>query len=233
MTNAAQAGRPARSALFMLIAFAVLEGPVRMLMATDPWLVDGSHWYFDQPLRLALEVAFVLVAGGVLWRAGHGPLLFHRLNRAHIVPLVIWCGLIAALFTLARFDEMAPLAQASVIGAALLWFVTGVFIGIGQELTFRGLLFTGLGAYLSRPWTWAVSIFVFVIAPLHSYRMGVYWLDGQEGRAAVLGVAYLIAGVLFTWLRARTQSLIVPAIIHGLANALTFAVTFTLVAQEG
>lgn len=222
-----------RTAAFMLIAFVLFEGPVRMLIATDPWLVDGSHWYFDQPLRLFLEALFVAGAGAVIWRAGYGRLLFHRVGRTHYVPLLFWCGLIAGLFTFARSEEWIPLVQPAVIGITLLWLASGMLIGIGQELTFRGLLFTGLGAYLSRPWVWALSIFIFVVAPLHSYRMVIYALDGREGRALFLAVVYLIAGFLFTWLRARTQSLIVPGLIHALVNALTFATTFTLVAYQG
>ena len=224
---------PTRTALFLLIAIVVLEGPVRMLMATDPWLVDGDHWYFVQPLRLMLEIAFVLAAGSALWRAGYGRLMFHRLERRHWIPLLVFGGLIIALFAFGRTEVWTPLVVPGVIGGAILWFMTGMFIGIGQELTFRGLLFTSLGAYLSRPWVWAVSIVVFAVAPLHSYRMVIFALDGREGRAAFLALVYIIAGVLFTWLRARTQSLLVPALIHALVNGLTFAVTFTLVASAG
>jgi membrane protease YdiL (CAAX protease family) len=204
-----------------------------MLIATDPWLVDGDHWYFNQPLRLGLEAVFAFAAGAVLWCAGAGRLLFHRVGRTHVVPLLIWGGLIAALFTFARSEVWLPLTAPAVIGAAALWFATGIFIGIGQELTFRGLLFTGLDAYLNRPWTWVLSIFIFVVAPLHSYRVVIYAMDGREGRALFLCVVYLLAGIFFTWLRTRTQSLLVPGIIHALVNALTFSATFTLVALGG
>lgn len=232
-SQAAIAAPAPRTTLLMLIAFIVLEGLVRMLIATDPWLVDGGHWYFNQPLRLALEAAFVLAAAGVLWRAGHGGLMVHRVGRTHVIPLLLWGGLIAGLLTFAQSEEWIPLIEPAVIGATVLWLATGVFIGIGQELTFRGLLYTGLGAWLSRPWVWTVSIFIFVIAPLHSYRVVIYALDGREGRAAFLCLVYLIAGVFFTWLRERTQSLLVPGLIHALVNALTFATTFTLVAVAG
>jgi len=213
----------------MLIAFVLFEGPVRMTMATDPWLVDGNHWYFNQPARLALEALFVLSVGAVLWATGQSRLLFHRVGKTHLFPLLFWCGLIAALFTVARVDRWLPLIEPPIIGATLLWFATGLFIGIGQELTFRGLLFTGLGAFLNRYWTWALSIFIFVVAPLHSYRLFIYWQDGRDERALFLAFVYLMAGILFTWLRARTQSLLVPGLIHALANALTFSLTFTLV----
>ena len=108
-----------------------------------------------------------------------------------------------------------------------------MLIGVGQELTFRGLLLTGLQAYLPRFWTWVVSIVIFVIAPLHSYRLFIYWQDGRNERALFLILVYFIAGILFTWLRLRTRSLIVPGLIHGLANAMIFAATFTLVAHAG
>lgn len=226
--------RPSAKALrhpaLLLITFVLLEGPVRMLIATDPWLVDGTHWYFSQPLRLSLEFGFVLIAGAILWANGQRTLLFHRVGRTHYIPLMTWCGLIAALFTFARMDEWAPLLQSTVIGTTALWFITGIFIGIGQELTFRGLLLTGLLAYLPRLRAAALSIAVFVVAPLHSYRLTIYVLDGRDGRALFLALIYLVAGIFFTWLRLRTQSLIVPGLIHGLVNALTFATTFTLVA---
>jgi membrane protease YdiL (CAAX protease family) len=219
-----------RHPALLLMAFVLLEGPVRMLIATDPWLVEGSHWYFDQPLRLGLEILFVAGAGAVLWRAGLGGLMLHRVGRTHYLPLIFWCALITALFTIARAETWGPLIAPPVIGTTLLWFATGIFIGIGQELTFRGLLFTGLRTYLPRLWVWIISIGIFVIAPLHSYRLWVYWQDGRDERALFLAAVYLIAGVFFTWLRARTESLIVPGLIHALVNAFTFSATFSLIA---
>lgn len=220
------------SPLILLIAFVLFEGPIRMTMATDPWLVDGSHWYFVQPLRLVLEALFVLSAGAVLWLAGNRALFVHKIKIEQLVYVGLGFALITGLFAFARLELWPPLLAPTIIGTTALWFVTGALIGIGQELTFRGLLLAGLQAYLSRTWVWIISIFIFVIAPLHSYRLFIYWQDGRDERAIFLAVVYLIAGILFTWLRLRTKSLIVPGLIHGLANAMTFATTFTLLATS-
>ena len=219
-----------RAALFLLLAFVVIEGPYRMLTATDPWLVDGSHWYFAQPLRLALDVLLVAAAAGCLWVWGPRDVLSLKFTRRQW----LWTGgglaVLAALILWRMGGNFAAFAPAVPLGSALLWFITGFLIGMGQEITFRGLLFEGLRAYVRRSYAIILSVLIFVIAPLHSYRLIIYGMEGQEGRALFLMAIYLVAGILFMWIRIMTRSVIVPGILHGTVNGLTWMMTFSVVA---
>ncbi len=46
----------------MLLWGLILEFPLHFLISSDPWIHDSSHWYFDQPSRILLELSFVLLA---------------------------------------------------------------------------------------------------------------------------------------------------------------------------
>jgi CAAX protease family protein len=95
-----------------------------------------------------------------------------------------------------------------------------------EEVAFRGVLLAALSRLLSAPWATGVSAAVFGIwhvRPTLGALTANDLADGPVERALAVGVACLGtagAGVLFTWLRLRSGSLLAPALLHLATNTL-------------
>ncbi|GAB2907287.1 CPBP family glutamic-type intramembrane protease [Rheinheimera gaetbuli] len=80
----------------------------------------------------------------------------------------------AMLFSLLEAEQLVNSFSAGLWLWLWLWlacFITGFCIGIGQELLYRGILFSSLTRFMSVTLAGAVTTFAFVIAPLHSVRL--------------------------------------------------------------
>ena len=58
-----------RTGLIALVAnlvFLLMELPIRLVLQPDPWLLDARHWYFNQPQRLVIELALIVVLLAVI-----------------------------------------------------------------------------------------------------------------------------------------------------------------------
>ena len=120
-----------------LIIFLLMELPVRLWLQPDPWLLNAQHWYFNQPLRLAIELTLVMILIGVVKWVYPDVLCLQRSQTA----LVLGCMLVSAiLFGLLEAEQLLNSFSAG-LWLWLAWFITGFCIGIGQELLYRGLLF--------------------------------------------------------------------------------------------
>lgn len=102
---------------------------------------------------------------------------------------------------------------------------------VPEELAFRGVLF---GAAL-RLWTtrWAVVITSVLFGLWHVAPTLHTMADNQSVRHASTGLVVLgavavtaAAGVIFCWLRLRSNSLVAPAIAHFATNGLALAVAW-------
>ena len=221
--NAKQTPPPASLlCIAALLAFTLMELPVRLWLQPDPWLLDARHWYFEQPLRLAIELALVtlmLVATRLIF-----PTIL-TLQRSQI-KLLAGCMLVSAiLFGLLEAEQLVNSVSAG-LWLWLAWFITGFCIGIGQELLYRGLLFSSLTRFMSVTVAGAVTTLAFVIAPLHSVRLWHYLQQEHFMVVALLIGIYIAASVFFQWLRNHTGSVTVPALVHGVGNAITWAAVF-------
>lgn len=205
-----------------LLVFTLMELPVRLWLQPDPWLLDARHWYFEQPLRLAIELALVallLIATRVIF-----PTIL-ILQRSQI-KLLAGCILASALlFGLLEAEQLVNSFSAG-LWLWLAWFISGFCIGIGQELLYRGLLFSSLTRFMSVTLAGAVTTLAFVIAPLHSVRLWQYLQQEHFTVVALLIGIYIAASVFFQWLRNHTGSVTVPALVHGVGNAITWAAVF-------
>ncbi|MBD8525494.1 CPBP family intramembrane glutamic endopeptidase [Pseudomarimonas arenosa] len=207
----------------LLAAFLVLELPCRILLQPDPWLLHPDHWYFLQPLRLGLEALLVAVAALILWRARPDLL---RLDAAHWRLVLIAMVVSALLFGLLEHDQLAG-SLSLPWGHWLAWLGSGFLIGIGQELAYRGLLFSALRRWLTDgPAGWLTTA-AFVLAPLHSWRLWDLASRGELVSVALLIAIYIGAGMLFQWLRCHTRSVVAPALVHGVGNAITWVAVFS------
>jgi membrane protease YdiL (CAAX protease family) len=213
----------------LLVWGLVLEIPVRYLIFPDPWLHAADHWYFSQPGRLLLEIGLVAAAlAPFVLVTELRALVSARLDRRQIAYLVIGIPLSIGVFVSTEWSELQVINDSSLWSRVPLWFVTGVFMGVGQELTFRGLILTGMESLWSRRFAVVGSTALFVVGPLHGPRMYAYAIAGFTAEAAALFGVFTGVGLLFAWVRIRTDHVLVPALLHGFGNAVTWGTVFVV-----
>jgi membrane protease YdiL (CAAX protease family) len=207
----------------------LLELPIRYMIFPDPWLHGVDHWYFSQPLRLLLEIGFVALAlVPFLWTSELRGLVSLKLDRKQALYLAGGLPIGIAVFLSTEWSELQVINASALWSHVPLWFVTGMFIGVGQELTFRGLILTGLESIRSRRIAVAGSTLLFVLGPLHGPRMYAYAMGGFVTEAVALLAVFTAVGLLFAWIRIRTGHVLVPALLHGVGNAVTWGSVFVV-----
>lgn len=209
--------------MIMLALVAVIEGPVRIFLQPDPWLLHPSHWYFEQPMRIVIEAAIVGFLLLVLTQT-HRNLL--TMGKAHLSLLVGAAVSTVVLFSLLELDQLTSSLN-SPISHIVAWCLTGVLIGVGQELVYRGLLYTSLTSFFSNKIAALITTLIFIFAPLHSARLWDLFVQGEQSVVVLLILIYAAASVFFQWLRDKSQSLVVPAVAHGLGNGITWLAVFS------
>lgn len=214
-----------RISVSLLVLVLLYELPIRMLLQPDPWLLSSSHWYFAQPLRLTTEV---LLLSSLLWITYRFVPWLLRLPRRYLPHLVIGLSVSVLSFGALEWQQLTESAQAP-IGLFVMWLASGFAIGMGQELLYRGWLFTALRSRLTHARAAALTTVLFVLSPLHSVRLLEYLLDGEVAVVLILVAVFVGASVAFQWLRDVSGSALLPALVHGAGNAVTWAAVFTLV----
>jgi membrane protease YdiL (CAAX protease family) len=209
----------------IFIAWALLlEFPVRYFVAPDPWIHAADHWYFLQPGRLGIEIGFVVLAFlPFLHYDVLRSIVFGDFNRKNVRFLVIGVIIAFGLFSLTELAEISQIHAKGLWSAVPLWFATGLFIGFGQELTFRGLIYTGVKAKAGLKWAVILSTVFFVVGSIHAPRIYAYAINGYVTEALTLLGVFTGAGLFFAWVRTKTDNVIIPAVIHGIGNAVTWA----------
>jgi membrane protease YdiL (CAAX protease family) len=205
-----------------VVIFLVMELPVRLWLQPDPWLLNAQHWYFDQPLRLLTELTLVILL-----------LIGVRLFFPTLLPFqrsqtkLLLGGMLvsATLFGLLEAEQLFNSFSAG-LWLWLAWFFSGFCIGIGQELLYRGLLFSSLAHFMSISLAGVVTTIAFVLAPLHSVRLWHYLQQEHFTVVALLIGIYIGVSVLFQWLRNHTGNVTIPALVHGVGNAITWVAVF-------
>jgi membrane protease YdiL (CAAX protease family) len=211
---------------------------VGLLVATnllDNWLLPGAYLL----IHLVMAVALVAVArrDGLTWRD-------LGLDRRDWRRGLIWAaGLVAVVATVLVIAAVVPGLSGffdddkatDLSGAALLWQLliriplgTAVF----EELAFRGVLF---GLLLPRIGIRAAALWSSVLFGLWHVLPSLDLSDRNEGLqsvglwAVLLSVAFTtLAGLLLTWVRVRSGSLLAPIALHWAVNALALAVVWLI-----
>ncbi|WP_286272642.1 CPBP family intramembrane glutamic endopeptidase [Thalassotalea hakodatensis] len=211
------------ASIVLLLLVLILEGPVRLFLQPDPWLLHPTHWYFNQPTRLLVELTVVIVALLVLYKS-FARLLF--IDKTYI-PLMIVASLSSALiFAILELEQLKESFNTP-LGNIMLWLMTGFIIGVGQEVVYRGLLFTSLTAYFTARGSSLITTLIFVIAPLHSIRLWELYKLEEYHVVLILITIYVAVSFLFQWLRDKSNSIIVPGVVHGVGNAITWLAVFS------
>jgi membrane protease YdiL (CAAX protease family) len=109
------------------------------------------------------------------------------------------------------------LFAAGVLGRALLWAFAEFFFGFNQEFVFRGVMMSGLLRFVTPLWATLLNTLLFLIGPLHG--PGLLALAGKNPNAAAWLFAGIVAtGLFFSWLRYRSDNVILCGVLHGLVN---------------
>jgi membrane protease YdiL (CAAX protease family) len=212
---------PAWQAWMLVLFGVVLELPVRWMVRPDiPYMVPGNPW-FNLPLRIAIEAGFVLIPLLIFWGL--------RIPLPAIgVPRRPWSrwewaafGIVGAIelfiVILIAGHRWPTLYAAGVLGRALLWTLGEFFFGFNQEFVFRGILMTGLLRLTKPGWAIFLNTLLFLIGPLHG--PGLLKLAEKNLFAAIGMLAGVVAtGLFFSWLRYRSDNVLLCGVLHGLVN---------------
>lgn len=228
-----RAGTEAAAALAYLAAFAVLVLGIGFSAINLAWPDDPARSLIKVGMKLVTMVALpvaVLAAFGHRWRETLSLRLQGR--RDALALLVIGAALLGfqAVFgrglqtVAALHPSLATLAWT--VPACLLWQC--VEAGLGEEVLFRVFLQGRLAAWLKSD-SAAIAVAALLFGLAHApglYLRGASLMEGADAHPSVLwSVAYSIAvispaGLLFGVIWARTRSLALVVILHGLTDLL-------------
>jgi len=214
---------------FMVIWGLILEFPVRYWLSPDPWIHNSEHWYFEQPYRILIELVFVFLALIPFFFLKELKNLLST-NWSNNDRLFLVLGVLGSVlfFGLQQWEEINIIKEENLLKYVPLWFITGIAVGFGQELTFRGLIYTGLLKKIGMKWAVALSTCCFVLGSIHSIRLYAYLINDYIMETIFLVGIFILAGLFFVWVRIKTNNILIPSIIHGIGNAITWA-TFVVV----
>lgn len=199
----------------------ILEGPVRWVIRPDmPYLRPGNPW-FNLPLRIALEIGLVLVvlvAGAALRvRPSQFGAVLRKWTRWEWFAFLIVGGIELAVVTMVAGGRWPRLAEAGVLRGALAWAFGEFWFGFNQEFTFRGPLMSGLLRLSSPSLAIVLNTALFLAGPLHGPGL-LRMLPGNPEGAAGMLAGVVATGLFFSWLRYRTDNLLLCSILHGIVN---------------
>lgn len=199
----------------------VLEIPVRWIVRPDmPYLRPGNPW-FDLPLRIAIELGFVLVVIGagaaIRVRPSCWGMALRRWTRWEWGAFAVVGAIELLVVILVAGARWPRLVNAGVFLPALGWAFGEFWFGFNQEWVFRGPLMSGLLKLTTPAWAIALNSLVFLVGPLHGPGL-LRMLPSNPGGAAWMLAGVIATGVFFSWLRYRTDNLILCGVLHGIVN---------------
>lgn len=92
-----------------------------------------------------------------------------------------------------------------------------LFIGPGEELLFRGVIQTRLVEFFGQAAGIGVTSVIFAVAHIPAYF--------GEGVGISLAILFSLS-IIIGWLYERTDNLVVPALVHGIYNAVLFGLVY-------
>jgi len=225
-----------RQAAVLLVIGLVLELPVRYVVRPDVGLLRPGNPWFDLRLRLAIEA-------GMLMLFVFAPLAAGASTRSVGIPGRSWTrwewgalatigGVEAIVVTLIAGRRWVRLWEMGSIPDALPWALGEFLFGFNQETGFRGLIMTGLLPLSGWRWACGLNTLVFLVGPLHGPGL-VDWLGTNPLAAAGYAFGVIVHGVAFSWLRHRTDNVVLCGILHGIINGFMNGSGFALRALRG
>lgn len=125
----------------------------------------------------------------------------------------------------------SELAIGARFGNALSAFVFYVFfLGLGEELLFRGYIQSRLNAAFGKPfrffgvnWGWGVVMTAALFGLMHVLNLASL-IGGRWQLTWWWGFWTFFSGLVFGFVREKSGSILAPAILHGLPQAMAYAV---------
>lgn len=174
-------------------------------------LVNYKEWG-GALIMVAVQIALLYVLGQILKRKPS--------------PTVDTALVGAAFFGLAgsMFAKFNPGNAFS----ALVFYI--FFLGVGEELLFRGYIQSRLNAAFGKPftlfgaqWGWGAIIASALFGIMHLLNLGSL-ASGQWILTPWWGLWTFFGGLVFAYIREKTGSIAAPAILHGLPQGLAYAI---------
>jgi membrane protease YdiL (CAAX protease family) len=197
------------------------------------------------PLRYHLNIAGIsfipfVLAGiplgfGVDYRRWDGSLIMAGTQIALLMAVALLLRRKASLFTLigvSIFLIPGMRLAGPEIGKALasfLYFL--VFVGFGEEILYRGYIETRLNEAFARPyrfidvrWGWGTILSAFIFGLSHVGLVS-FWIGETASLTWAWGFWTFFGGLVFSYIRQKTGSILAPAILHGGPQAVLTGVT--------
>ena len=217
---------------WILIASALLlEIPIRWIVRPDiPFMFPGNPW-FNLPLRIAVEAGMILILLIVAYLARvplkSTGLSWRRWTRWEVVAFVIVGSIQLLIVILVAGERWPRIFTAGILGHGLLWAFAEFLFGFNQESGFRGLLMTGLLRLRGFYPAVLINTFFFLVGPIHGPGLVGLFQRNVEG-ALWMMAGIIMTGLFFSWLRYRTDNLILVGSLHGIVNGFLNGAAFTL-----
>ncbi len=175
-------------------------------------------------MPLGLGVDHTRWGGALILAAVQIALLFILARMLQQKPSAASVGLIGALALLVP-------ARAGAIGQAVAIFLTyALFVGFGEEILYRGYIHTRLSAAFGKPYTfygvpfgWGGIIAALIFGLTHAGILR--WILGTS-TAVTLAWSFwtFFGGLVFGYVREKSGSILAPALLHGLPQAIASVV---------
>jgi len=227
-----------KQAVFYVVAVAV---PFLLAFARRQKLVEYAIVF--RPFRYHLNIMLTCIVPFLL-----ADLMFLVVDykRSWIGALVLAVTNIVLLLVLAWLLRRKPSAQeVGIVGAGMIlvpvlaqaapsiagqalvaFFSNALFVGFGEEILYRGYMQSRLNEEFGRPFKffgvsygWGAIITSVLFGLMHvGFQRWIIGLDTQVTLA--WGVWTIFAGLVFSLVREKTGSILAPALLHGLPEAI-------------
>lgn len=210
-----------RQAAVLVVAGLVLELPVRWIVRPDiPFMYPGNLW-FNLPLRIFIELGFIFImiplAFGMKIPLRALSVTWRRWTKWEWIAFALVGAIELAVVILVAGRRWPALFAAGVFGRALLWAFAEFLFGFNQESGFRGILMTGLLRLTGPLWATILNTLVFLVGPIHGPGLLALMSKNPAGAAWMLA-GIVMTGLFFSWLRYRTDNIILCGALHGVVN---------------
>jgi len=184
---------------------------VPVALASVPFMfVDETRW--DGALiMIGVEIAVLFALGWLLKRK----------------PTRNESGMVAGALLLVNWSSLAGKATVGNGISALLFYV--FFLGLGEELLFRGYIQSRLNEAFGRPYRffgvnlgWGIVITSVLFGLMHVLNIGTL-VDGNWQLTPWWGLWTFFAGLVNGFVREKTGSIVAPTILHGLPQGIAYA----------
>jgi membrane protease YdiL (CAAX protease family) len=210
-----------RHAAVLIAAGLVLELPIRFAVRPDASdLAPGNPW-FHPWLRLAVEGTMVglffalpLLLRAPLPAAG---IPTRRWTRWEFLALAIVGGGELLVVMVLVGHRWTRLAEGGLLMSTIPWVVGEFLFGMNQETGFRGLIMTGLLRLRGPRLAYSLNTALFLVGPLHGPGL-IEWLASNPLAAMGYTCGVVVHGVAFSWIRHRSDNVVLCALLHGIIN---------------